>query len=138
MCRFVLLASALVYLTGCATLDRVLYDTSTAVAPPHPEHETPVYGVPDEQEVGGAKKAASPPREGDISPPDEGSSAIACDTEASRTIQVIRLKHAKAEQLAETLGRALPPGMTVVADRPTNSLIISGPSSAAGPPIAPE
>jgi type II secretory pathway component GspD/PulD (secretin) len=41
---------------------------------------------------------------------------------------VIRLKHAKAEQLAETLRAILPPGVTLVADPPTNSLIVSGPS----------
>jgi hypothetical protein len=54
------------------------------------------------------------------------------------TATVIRLKHAKAAQLAETLGRILPPGMTVVPDRPTNSLIISAPSSPPAQQIAPE
>jgi hypothetical protein len=42
---------------------------------------------------------------------------------------VIRLKHAKAEQLAETLSHILPPGITVVPDRPTNSLVVSPLSS---------
>jgi len=51
---------------------------------------------------------------------------------------VIRLKHAKAEHLAATLGPILPPGVTIVPDRPTNSLLISGPSSALAPRIAPE
>jgi hypothetical protein len=54
------------------------------------------------------------------------------------TIRVIRLEHAKAEQLAETLARVLPPGTTLVPDRPTNSLLISGPPSPAIQAIAPE
>ncbi|MGH7288141.1 MAG: secretin N-terminal domain-containing protein [Myxococcota bacterium] len=54
------------------------------------------------------------------------------------TVTVIRLKYAKAEQMAATLDRILPPGMTVVPDRPSNSLIIAGPSSPPALPIAPE
>jgi hypothetical protein len=53
------------------------------------------------------------------------------------TYTVIRLEHAKAEQLAATLGRILPPDVTVVPDRPTNSLIIRAPSSQPPQPIAP-
>jgi len=83
--------------------------------------------------------AAPASGEGDVRPLDqEVTSAAACDRDGSWTIKVIRLKHAKAEQLAKTLGPALPPGMTVVPDRPTNNLIISGPSSAYKPPLGPE
>ena len=59
-------------------------------------------------------------------------------SEAPWTVTIVRLKHAKAEDLAATLSRILPPGVTVVPDRPTNSLLISAPSSALSPPIAPE
>jgi hypothetical protein len=51
---------------------------------------------------------------------------------------VIRLKHAKAQELADTLSGILPPGTTLVADRRTNSLIISAPSSPPAKPNAPE
>ena len=58
MRRFLLLAPVLVWLAGCATLDRALYDTSTAVAPPHPVYGTPVFNVvPEAQEVAQARQA---------------------------------------------------------------------------------
>ncbi len=46
--------------------------------------------------------------------------------ELASSIVVIRLKYANAEELAATLAPILPPGVTVVAYPPTNSLIISG------------
>ena len=67
-----------------------------------------------------------------------GRTPLPLNSESSWTITVIRLKHAKAEHLAATLGPILPPGVTIVPDRPTNSLLISGPSSALAPRIAPE
>lgn len=50
------------------------------------------------------------------------------------TITVVRLKYANAEELAATLAPILPPGLTVVAYPPTNSLIISGGPVALRPP----
>ncbi len=41
-------------------------------------------------------------------------------------IMVIKLNYANAEELAATLRQILPPGVTVVAYSPTNSIIISG------------
>jgi hypothetical protein len=70
--------------------------------------------------------------------PKERAPAVSRVAEEPWTVTVIRLKHAKAEQLAATLDRILPPGTTVVPDRPTNSLIISGSSLPSAVPIAPE
>ena len=70
--------------------------------------------------------------------PEERAPAVSRVAEQPWTVTVIRLKHAKAEQLAATLDRILPPDTTVVPDRPSNSLIISGPSSPPARPIAPE
>ena len=60
-----------------------------------------------------------------------------CAEEPS-ALTVIRLKHAKAQELADTLSGILPPGTTLVADPRTNSLIISAPSSPPAKPNAPE
>ena len=46
------------WLVGCASLDRALYDTSSAVAPPHPVYGAPVFNVVREaQEVAEARRA---------------------------------------------------------------------------------
>ncbi len=60
--------------------------------------------------------------------------AVVRSAEGPRTITVIRLHHAKAEELARTLERLLPRSVYVVPDVPTNSLIVSLP---AGPPLQP-
>ena len=58
MRRAFLLAVALVWLVGCATIDQALYSTSTAVAPAHPVYGTPVLNViPEKQEVAQAQQA---------------------------------------------------------------------------------
>jgi predicted Zn-dependent protease len=58
MRRTLLLAIALWWLPGCVTLDQALYDTSKAVAPPHPVYGTPVFNiVPEDQEVAQAHQA---------------------------------------------------------------------------------
>lgn len=136
MRRTLVLAIALCWLPGCAALE-ALYGPSIGVSPPHPVYGTPVYVVPEQQEVTGAKPAAPPLGPGDVPTPAEGTSAALCDAGAPWTIMVIRLEHAKAEELAETLGRILPPGMTVVPDPRTNSLLISATSSPPAEPIAP-
>ncbi len=64
--------------------------------------------------------------------------AVSRATDDPSAIMVIRLQHAKAEELANTLRRVVPSGVTVVADPPTNSLIISGPAPAAARPVVPE
>ncbi|MGI9590619.1 MAG: secretin N-terminal domain-containing protein [Myxococcota bacterium] len=60
--------------------------------------------------------------------------AVVRSAEGPRTITVIRLHHAKAEELAVTLEGLLPRSVTVVPDVPTNSLIVSLP---AAPPLVP-
>ena len=45
---------------------------------------------------------------------------------AETTIEVVPLKYAKAEEVAETLSGIAPPGVRIVPYYPTNSLIISG------------
>ncbi len=62
--------------------------------------------------------------------------AVSRATDDPSTITVIRLKHRKAEELAETLRRVVPSDVTIVADPPTNSLIISGPPPAPTRPVA--
>jgi hypothetical protein len=57
--------------------------------------------------------------------------------EEPSALTVIRLKHAKAQELADTLSGILPPGTTLVADPRTNSLI-NTPSSPPAKPTAPE
>ncbi len=61
--------------------------------------------------------------------------AVVRSTDVPATITVIRLHHAKAEELAATLRRALPPDVTVVPDVPTNSLIISVPGASLVEPM---
>src|SRR5262245_59827327 len=57
MRRTLLLVIALSWLTGCATLDRALYDTSEPVAPPHPVYGTPAFNVvPNDYEVAQAQQ----------------------------------------------------------------------------------
>src|SRR5262245_1341144 len=57
MRRVLLVVPLLLWLPGCATLDQALYDTSKAVAPPHPVHGTPVFNVvPEDQEVAQAQR----------------------------------------------------------------------------------
>jgi hypothetical protein len=51
--------------------------------------------------------------------------AVVRSTDVPATIAVIRLHHAKAEELAATLSGVLPPDVKVVPDIPTNSLIVS-------------
>jgi hypothetical protein len=61
MRRTLLLGIALWWLPGCVTLYQALYDTSKAVAPPHPVYGTPVFNVvPEAQEV--AQASSPPPR----------------------------------------------------------------------------
>ena len=58
MPRTLFLAIALSWLPGCATIAQALYDTSTAVAPPHPVYGIPVFNVvPEAQEVAQARQA---------------------------------------------------------------------------------
>lgn len=117
MPRTLLLAIAL-SIPGCATLDEVLVDTASEAA---------VYVVPEEQEMADPKEAPTPGEP----------CAVPCDAEVPWRVTVIRLKHAKAEQLAETLSGILPPGMTVFPDSRTNSLIVSA-QFPSREPIAPE
>ncbi len=57
MRRLLVLMLALVGLSGCATLDCALYDTSKAIAPTHPVYGTPVLNViPEDQEVAQAQQ----------------------------------------------------------------------------------
>jgi predicted Zn-dependent protease len=57
MRRTLLLAIVMSWLPGCATLDQALYETSAAVAPPHPVYGTPVFNVvPEAQEVAQAQQ----------------------------------------------------------------------------------
>ena len=63
--------------------------------------------------------------------------AVAHSADPPWTIMVIRLRHAKAEGLAATLGPSLSPGITVVPHPPTNSLIILGPPGPPAQEIAP-
>jgi predicted Zn-dependent protease len=57
MHRCLLLALAVPWLSACASLDRTLYDISTAVAPAHPVYGTPVFNViPEQQEVAQAQE----------------------------------------------------------------------------------
>jgi hypothetical protein len=76
--------------------------------------------------------------EGDAATPEEQLPTVADVAAEPWTLMVIRLEHAKAEKLAETLNQILPPAMTVVPYSPTNSLIISAPSSRPVQPMAPE
>ena len=73
----------------------------------------------------------------DAATPGKGSPDVSPANGEEWTFTVIRLKHARAQHLADTLGRILPPGMVVVPDPPTNSLILAGPSSSAAHVIAP-
>jgi hypothetical protein len=76
--------------------------------------------------------------ERDVPTLEERIRAVVHSTDPPRTIMVMRLRYAEAEELAETLAPSLPPGITVVPHPPTNSLIIVGPP---GPPlreVAPE
>jgi len=124
MRRTLLLAIALSW-PACTTLNQALYDTST---------ETRIYVVPEKEVVAGAKQAGPPPGEAEVAVRGCGPFEAA----ASWSVKVIRLKHAKAEELAETLSQILPPGITVVPDPRTNSLIISTRPSPTGRPSAPE
>ncbi len=76
--------------------------------------------------------------ERDVSPLEERIVAVALSADPPWTIMVIRLRHAKAEELAATLRRVLPPDVKVVPDVPTNSLIVSVPSASPVEPIDPE
>ncbi len=69
--------------TGCATIDRAAYDTSLALAPPHPVTGQPVLNaVPEEQEIRQAQQAwaqlaAAAQREGiPVDPPADRSRRI--------------------------------------------------------------
>jgi len=134
MRRILSLAIALSGLPGCINLDQA----SEAPATPHPVSDTPVVVVPDAQELPLARQTAPTPGEREVPAlMEEEASAVARGAEASWAVTVIRLEHAKAEAVAETLSRIVPPGVGVVAYPPTNSLIIWASSSPPGP-IAPE
>jgi hypothetical protein len=64
--------------------------------------------------------------------------AVVHSADPPRTIMVMRLRHAEAEELAATLAPSLPPGITVVPHPPTNSLIIVGPPGRPLQEIAPQ
>ena len=70
MYQALLVFAALIPLTGCATIDRGLYDASSALAPAHPIYGTPVFNViQQEREVAPAQQqwaglAAEAQREG--------------------------------------------------------------------------
>ena len=54
--------------------------------------------------------------------------AVVRSTEHPAEIMVIRLRHANALEVANTLRRLAPSGVTVVPDLPSNSLILTGPA----------